>query len=596
MRYKIKFEPENKEVEIKNDETILEAALKNGIHINAQCQGKGVCGKCKIILKEGILNEKERVLDLLTREERDNNYYIACLTYPESDLVVEVPKEARLSDHQIISSEVKIEKKDKVKKFAGVAVDIGTTTVSAYLIDLKTGEIVESASVFNKQITYGADVLSRIEYSKKEHGLERLNKAIVETINELIEKLFIPGNFESGNADLKFLGKMVVSGNTTMTYFLIKRNPEEIQKNIQIDAFKQSYYLKANKLGINSGRTTDLYIAPGIGSYVGGDIIADIIAAGIHKSEDTCLIIDVGTNGEIALGNKDWLMVSSTSAGPAFEGTSTKCGMRATAGAIDKVEIHRAETCATGIEPRSSFGDCDSSLHDFQIQKRGEVYEEFNVNYRVLNNTKPRGICGSGFIHLIPGLFLNDIIDYKGKFNKSVIEKSERIKIRTAKIIDDLGNETCDDIPEFIIAYGNETSTGEDITITEKDIENIIMTKAAIYAGVSTMTKVGVSLDEISKVYIAGGFGYYLNIEKSIILGLLPDIDKDKFEFIGNGSLKGASMILNSDEKKKEAEEIAKNATYFDFSTDALGEFTGEYMKAMFVPHQDPDRFPSVEH
>ncbi|ODS38934.1 hypothetical protein BEH94_06365 [Candidatus Altiarchaeales archaeon WOR_SM1_SCG] len=251
MEYKIKFEPENREVEIRNNETILEAALKNGIHINAQCQGKGVCGKCKIILKEGIVNEKETAKELLTLVEKNNYYHIACLTYPESDLVVEVPKEAQLSDHQIISSEVKIEKKDKVKKFAGVAVDIGTTTVSAYLIDLRTGEIVESASVFNKQITYGADVLSRIEYSKKEHGLERLNKAIIETINELIEKLFVPGNFESGDADLKFLGKMVVSGNTTMTYFLIKRNPEEIQKNIQIDAFKQSYYLKAQKLGIS---------------------------------------------------------------------------------------------------------------------------------------------------------------------------------------------------------------------------------------------------------------------------------------------------------------------------------------------------------
>lgn len=564
MTYQILFKPENKKIKIEESLSILEAALKNGIHINAQCQSKGVCGKCKIILKEGIVNENEKALELLTKEERKNNYHIACLTYPKSDIVVEVPEEARLSDHQIISSEVKIEKKKKVKKFAGAAIDIGTTTVSAYLIDLKTREIVDSASMFNKQITYGADVLSRIEYSKKEHGLEQLNKAVIDTINELLAKLFVPENFESGNADLKYLGKIVISGNTTMTYLLIKRNPEEIQKNIQIDAFRQPYYLKAQKFGINAGRTTDLYITPGVGSYVGGDIIADIIATGIHKSEDVSLLIDVGTNGEIVLGNKEWLMVSSTSAGPAFEGTSTKCGMRATSGAIDKVEINKND--------------------------------DFDVHYRVLNNTKPRGICGSGFIHLIPELFLNNIIDYKGKFAKEVIEKSELVKIRKTKVIDDLGNEIDAKLPEFIVACGNETSTGHDISINEKDIENIIMTKAAIYAGVSTMTKVGISLDEVSKVYIAGGFGYYMNIEKSIILGLLPDIDKDKFEFIGNGSLKGASMILNSNEKKKEAEDVANNATYFDFSTDALGEFTEEYMKAMFIPHQDPDRFPSVVH
>ena len=231
MRYKIKFEPENKEAEIKNNETILEAALKNGIHINAQCQGKGVCGKCKIILKEGIVSEKETAKELLTPGEKNNNYHIACLTYPKSDLVVDIPTESQLSDHQIVSSEVKIEKnKKKVKKFAGVAIDIGTTTVSAYLIDLKTGEIIDKHSIFNKQITYGGDVLSRIEYSKKEHGPEQLNKAIIETINHLIEKLFIPENFESGKSDLKYLGKIVVSGNTTMIYLLIKRNPEEIQK------------------------------------------------------------------------------------------------------------------------------------------------------------------------------------------------------------------------------------------------------------------------------------------------------------------------------------------------------------------------------
>ena len=569
MEYKVKFKPENREVRIKDNETILEAALKNGIHINATCQGKGVCGKCKLILKQGIVKEKEKADELLTEEEIEKNYHIACLTYPKSDLVFEIPDESRLSEHQIVNTELYIgEKKNRVKKFAGIAIDIGTTTVSAQLIDLKSGEVVDKHSIFNKQITYGGDVLSRIEYAKKEHGLEQLNNAVVWTINKLIEKLFIPENFESGNADLKYLGKIVVSGNTTMIYLLIKRNPGEIQKNVQIPEFRHPYYLKAKKLRVNSGKTTDLYITPGIGSYVGGDVVADIIATGIHKQKQICLIIDVGTNGEIALGNKEWLMVASTSAGPAFEGTSTACGMRATTGAIDKIEIS-------------------------QIKNKWNV--DFDVRYGVLGNAKPAGICGSGFIHLIPELFLNNIIDYKGKFIKSFIEKSSRIRVRTAELSDDPGNKMEMETLEFIIAYADETSTGRIISITEKDIENIIMTKAAIYAGASTMTKVGISLDEIEKVYIAGGFGYYMDIEKSIILGLLPDIDRDKFKFIGNGSLEGSHRILTSDERKREAEDVAKKATYFDLSTAALGEFTEEYMKAMFIPHQDPDRFPSVE-
>ncbi len=550
--YKIIFHPGGNEFEINSDETILEAALRNGIHINSSCNGKGVCGKCKIILREGTVKIADSAIELsnklLSIDEQQNNYYIACLTYPKSNLVVEIPVESQLSEHQIIS-EIKFEKKEKVKKFAGIAIDIGTTTVSAYLVCLKTGKIVDVKSGFNKQIIYGEDVLSRIEYSKKENGLEELHNVVVKTVNDLIEKIFINENFENQKADLKYLAKIVISANTTMTYLLIKKNPVDIQKNIQIDEFKRSYHLKAKKLGITASNSTDLYITPGIGSYVGGDIVADIIATDIHKSEDIELIIDVGTNGEIALGNKDWIIVSSTSAGPAFEGTSTKFGMRATAGAIDKVEINK-------------FND------------------DYEVRYRVINNDKPRGICGSGLIHLIPELFLNDIIDYKGKF---IVNEGKRIK---------KGN---DDIMEFVVAFADETAIGKDIVINEKDIENIIMTKAAIYAGIATMTKVGVSLEDINKIYIAGGFGYYMNIKKSIILGLLPDLDVDKFEFIGNGSAKGSHLILVDNEKKLEAEEVAKKATYFDLSTDALGEFTEEYIKAMFIPHQNPDRFPSVE-
>lgn len=552
--YKIKFYPGNKESDAGENETILEAALRNNIHINSSCQGKGVCGKCKVILKEGEVNEREGVEKLLTQDDRQKGFCIACLTYPKSNISIEIPEESRLSEHQIVN-EIKIQRNEnRVHKFAGVAIDIGTTTVSAYLIDLKTGNVVDSHTLFNKQIPYGEDVLTRIEHSKKENGMEDLNSAVIKTINTLIEKLFDDENFESRKADIKYLAKMVFSGNTTMTYLLIKRNPAEIQRNVQIEDFRQSYSLKAKKLGITASQTTDLYITPGVGSYVGGDIVADIIATGIHKSDDVCLIIDVGTNGELVLGNKDWIISSSTSAGPAFEGISTKFGMRATAGAIDKIKIERDN------------GD-------------------FDVHYSVLNNDKPRGICGSGLIHLIPELFLNKIIDYKGRFitGDEKVKKSRRFKTGVVQI------------PEFVIAFAEETSIKRDIVITEKDIENIIMTKAAIYAGVATMTKVGVPLEEISRVYIAGGFGYHMNIEKSIILGLLPDLDVDKFEFIGNGSVKGSCMILVSEEKRKEAEEVAKKATYFDLSTDALGEFTEEYINAMFIPHQNPDRFPSVE-
>ena len=529
--YLIEFYPDNKQIKVDASKSILEASTALGIYLASVCNGLGTCGKCKVIVEEGEVEAKKT--NLLTEEERKGNYYLACLTYPRSDLKVIIPNESRLGKHQILEHTRGIQKDVLVGEEAGVAVDVGTTTVVAYLVDLTNNNIVDSASGYNKQMILGGDVLTRINYAK-EHGVDRLNNLLVETINELLEKLLD----DRGKVVIR---ELTAAGNTTMTYMLLNKDPEVIKENKDLKEFKVAHRVDAKELGINSGGS--LYTLPSVASYVGGDIVADIIASDMYKSEEVSMLIDVGTNGEIAIGCRDWLVACSTSAGPAFEGGEVSCGMRATTGAIDGVVIN----------------------------------EDLELEYGTIHNDKPRGICGSGFIDLVADLFLRGIIDYSGKFVDRGMDRVMETEMGTG----------------FLVASGDETATGKDIVITEKDIEGILLSKAAIYAGASTLTQVGTGFDELERIYVAGGFGYHLDVENSIVLGLLPDLPKEKFMFLGNGSAKGAHMVLVDEEKRREAEEVAAKTTYFDLSGDkAFGE---EYMAALSIPHQDLTRFPSVE-
>jgi len=535
MEYLIEFYPDNKRIKINEGKSILDASVALGIYLTSVCNGMGTCGKCRVIVEEGEVQSEKT--DLLTKKEREENYYLACKTYPLSDLKVIIPVESRLGTHQILEHAHGIEKDSLLGDEAGIAIDIGTTTIVAYLIDLSNNKIVDSASGYNKQMIHGEDILTRIHYTKK-NGVEKLNRLLIETINGLIGKLM------KDREGVK-IKEIVAAANTTMTYLLLSKDPSIIIKNQDLEEFKIAYTADPEKLGIPcKGK---LYTLPGIASYVGGDIVADIISSGMYTSEEVSMLIDVGTNGEIAMGNKDWLVACSTSAGPAFEGGEVGCGMRATTGAIERIRIK----------------------------------ENYEVEYATIHNDKPRGICGSGFIDLIAELFLRGLVDHNGKFSDTSSDVS------TDRIRDgEYGK-------EFIVVSGDETATGKDIVITEKDIEGIMLSKAAIYAGASTLTKIGVGFENLEKIYVAGGFGYYLNVEKAIIMGLLPDLPEEKFEFIGNGSAKGAYMALIDEEKRKDAENIAKRTTYYDLST--AKDFSEEYMAALYLPHRDESLFPSVE-
>jgi len=544
MSHKIRFLPEGTEAEAKN--SILETAIASGVHINSSCNGVGKCGKCRVIVQKGEFRAEPT--ELLTKEEKKKGYALACQSFPESDLDILIPPESRLGEHQILekidSGIAEMLKKSKpAGENLGLAVDIGTTTVVAYLVDLDTGDIIDTESQLNRQSVFGADVLSRINHSKEKGGIEKLNSLIIENINELAE-ILLDRNF-FGDSKEHHIKKIVTAGNTVMTYILLNRDPSAIQRNQQLDEFRRPALNKATDIGMECGNPkAEVYCLPGIANYVGGDIVADILASQMHLCEEISMLIDVGTNGEIALGNKEFFITCSTSAGPAFEGGETKHGMRASTGAIERVEI--------------DGGD---------------------IRYAVINNDRPRGICGSGLIDLISELFLNEIIDSKGKF---ISDSSLSDRIRAGEFG-----------PEFVVVPKEEAGIGSDIVITEKDIENIIITKAAIYAGASTLTRVGTPFDQLDKIYIAGGFGHYINVERAITLGLLPDLPSEKFEFIGNGSVLGAQLCLTSNEKRKEAEEIAKKATYLDLSKER--SFTEEFMNASYLPHNNMDLFPSVE-
>lgn len=513
--YIIEFVPEGKKATIRGSDTILDAALSCGVYLRSPCMGLGRCGKCKVAVVEGIVRTKEPV--------NDEGLYVACRTNPLSDLKVMVPEASRLPRHQIPDNACEIMNQPLLGKEAAMAVDVGTTTVAAYLVDSLSNKPVGMATALNRQIMYGEDIISRIEYAKK-NGTGKLKAEIVETINNLAADL------SRYRDDLEIKG-LYAAGNTTMTYLFLDKDPGIIRKNLDLEEFRTQYRVEAKALGLTiQGKVSTM---PGISGYVGGDIVGDILFSGMNRSSEVSMLIDIGTNGEIVIGNKDWLAACSTSAGPAFEGGSIGCGIRASAGAIEKIMIE----------------------------------DDGSADYATIGNEKPTGICGSGLIDLVAGLFLSGILDHAGRFTSSS--------------------------KEYVVVPKEESATEKDITITESDIENIILTKAALYAGAVTLTKIGVPFSELRKIYVAGNFGYHLEYENAVAIGLLPDLPKERYEYIGNGSLKGALLAMTNEEKRKEAEKIASKATYVDLSSDK--GFGLEYMDALFLPHKDTTRFPSVD-
>ena len=419
----------------------------------------------------------------------------------------------------------------------GVSVDIGTTTVVAELIDLVSGKIIDTEAAPNRQIARGEDVLTRMLYTE-EGGLEELRRLVIETINDCVGLLAARNRLRPEN-----ITGMAVAGNTVMTHFFYGLDPRSIRASPYIPWVNYFPQYRARDLEVNINPDAIIYASPCRSSYIGGDITADILASSIYKSKKLSMLIDVGTNGEVVLGNREWMVAASCSAGPAFEGGEVACGMRAMVGAIERISM-------------------DNNL---------------NVTYSTIGGTKPKGVCGSGLIDLLAELYSHKIIDKSGKFR---IDGSQRIRDGR-------------DGKEFIIVPANESATGGDIAIGQVDIDNIIRTKAAAFAtGKLLLNKTGHTFDDVEQLFICGGFGNYVDTAKAILIGLLPDVGFGKFKFLGNGSVAGARLLLLSKEKWKEADEIVKKLTYIELSADS--SFYNEFTSAMFLPHTDIGLFPSV--
>ena len=432
---------------------------------------------------------------------------------------------------------------DKKAIVGGLIVDIGTTTVSALLVDMISGEILAKASAGNGQIRYGADVINRIIESAKPGGQKRLQDAIVkETLNPMITKMCASAGFSC-----QHIYRMAVAGNTTMEHLLMGINADPLRMEPYIPAFFKTNSLYASDIGIAIHPDAHIIVAPNIGSYVGGDITAGTLVSMIWNRPEMSLLIDLGTNGELVFGNSDFLMSCACSAGPAFEGGDISCGMRATDGAI--------ETCSI---------DQETMEPTYQV-----IGEE---------GQKPIGICGSGIIDVIAELFRCGIINPKGKF----IREGRRIRH------DKYG------MGSYVLAFEEEAGSVRDVEITEVDIDNFIRAKGAIFSAIRTMlSSLDMDVSMIDDVYVAGGIGSGINMKHAVTIGMFPDIPLERFHYIGNSSLSGAYAMLISTQAEKKTYEVARNMTYLELST--VPTYMDEFVAACFLPHTDTTMFPSLE-
>jgi uncharacterized 2Fe-2S/4Fe-4S cluster protein (DUF4445 family) len=421
----------------------------------------------------------------------------------------------------------------------GVAVDIGTTTVKIFLVDIGSAEVIDNTSAYNAQIARGEDVISRIIYSQKPGGLEHLQRLVVKTINALLDEVaqrqgIAPEQIQS----------LSVAGNTTMTQLFLGVNPRYIREEPYLPTMLHAPPLTAGEIGVKINRNAPVYCAPSVGAYVGGDIVAGVLSSGMYKTDQLTLFIDVGTNGEIVLGNSDWLIACACSAGPAFEGGGVRCGMRATTGAIDEVIID------------------------------GQTLEP---TFRVIGDHPPQGICGSGLLAALAEMLITGIVDKAGRIVRDL--PTERVRMG-------------DHGAEYVIAWGEDDRP--DIVLTEVDINNLIRAKGAIYAGFSILlSSLELDFSMVEQILIAGSFGQYINLEKAIQIGLLPDLEWDRFRYLGNTSLLGAYQKLLCREMRTVAKDIAAKMTYLELSAD--NRFMQEYTSALFLPHTDLEVFPSVK-
>lgn len=630
----IKFDISSEPVTVPTGTLISEAAEKAGIEINQPCGGQGRCGRCAVIVNEGDASIRRRSTLRLSSEDVATGYALACQSVIEGDAEITVPPQEKIqrrltTDRTVGKVEIPagydpqqsqtirrvrltlpppsmddqtddwsrlqsaLRKQAGVTQLQasldlirnigstlrendwqitatlnaktwdcpdcpaqllalqpghiaedtplwGVAIDIGTTTVSVWMVDLLTGEVKAQVAEYNQQISRGEDVISRIIVAGKEGGSDKMRDLVVDTINDLLIRAC-----KRLNASPEEIVKATIAGNSTMMHLLLGIPAASIRLSPFVTAINQIPTLDATDIGLKIHPQAIVDCLPGVASYVGADISAGVFSSGMMDSEDMILFLDIGTNGEIVLGSKDWLVACACSAGPAFEGAGVLNGMRATKGAIEEVWIN------------------------------DETHEP---TFRVIGGGKPEGLCGSGLISLLAEMFLTGVVDKGGKVNT-------KLGISRTRVGEHGG--------EYVVAWADESSTEEDIVITNVDIDNLLRAKAAIYAGFAVLAEnVGVTLDMAEQVLVGGSFGKYINVEKAIEIGLLPDLPWEKFQFLGNTSVHGSYLALIDDKARYRIAEIATQMTYIELSAD--NKFYDAFMSALFLPHTDMTLFPSV--
>ena len=630
-KYLIKFIPGSKSIKVSTGYNLKQAILDSGIYIDSSCGGVGTCGRCKVRVKEGKVNTKKS--RFISPGKKEKGYVLSCLSKVESDLIVGVPgqKKARaqivegrftdtqskiyadINKDQFSSIEIKpwirketittekpslsygtsdlfrlkksirenldiencivpihiirklplvlreknwevtatvdmenstiidIQPGKVSKKSYGLALDIGTTSLVMYLVDLGNGKIIGSESEYNPQIKFGDDIINRIIYANRKGGLEKLREVIIDSINNLIWKLMFNSHIDADN-----IVSMMVSGNSTMMHLFYGVPPRYIREEPYVTVANQFSSSTAKEIGIKHIKNAYVYNIQGVASYLGGDITSGILATDMYREKELALFLDLGTNGELVVGNSEWMMGASCSAGPAFEGGGVKCGIRAVDGAIEKVSIDQ---------------------------------KTYKCRLEVIGGGKPGGICGSGLIDVVGEMYLKGVIDRKGRFNKDIGNKY-------LKCID---NDCL-----YVLVDNKYSATGKDIYISEVDIDNLIRAKAAIYAGIKTLLEeVDLSVYDLDKIYIAGGLGRHLYIKNAVVIGMLPDVNVNKYFFMGNTSVTGAYLSLLSEDKYKQSTKIADHITYIELSINM--KFMDRYVAGLFLPHTDMKDFPSVE-
>ncbi|GAB6191872.1 ASKHA domain-containing protein [Desulfocastanea catecholica] len=632
----ITFLPYDRVITISSGESLIRAALQAGVHINASCGGEGVCGKCRVLVEKGTVTGG--ISERLSKEDIEKGYRLACLAKVSEDVTVRIPIESsidksvmnlqatprrtatiqqmdfeslkeeglfippvekifltlsppdaqnnmpdvtrlieylkleanehkleltlpvirklpgtmRESDFQVTVTIIRpvrsdgknlitnVQAGDKTGENYAVAMDIGTTTIYGQLINLLTGECLSEAGDFNGQISYGEDVITRIMYAEKPGGLEKLQQVVVSTINSVLEKII-----RKSKVDREDISTITFSGNTTMTQLFLAIDPRNIRRAPYVPTATLYPPFTATSIGVTINEHCIALLYPQVSSFVGGDIVAGVMGSGLYRKEELTLFLDIGTNAELVVGNKDWLACTACSAGPAFEGGGIEFGMRAAKGAIE-----------------------DFSLNPVT----------FDPMIFTIGDVRPKGICGSGLITMAAVMFEMGLINNRGKFNRDL--GTPRVRKNNH-------------VWEYVVAWKDETQIDRDIALTEPDLDNLIRAKGAIYSGCMTLLEeVGLSMDMVEHIILAGGFGSYIDLEKAMVLGLLPEVDPERVTFIGNGSLMGARMSSLTNRIRKDVVAVTQKMTNFELSE--THSYMDNYIAAMFLPHTEIEKFPRL--